>query len=129
MGGTLKWSTYLETFFVAGTSHTLDEDYAARFLGGTPIRNRSPYQGIRAVPPAHYLVIAGDNVTAKPHWNWMTDGRIRYRSEVEYEEHFFALFKTSVERRTARDDRIPRPSQRRHGFDLDRLHVRSHPRF
>lgn len=100
VNGTLTWSTYLETFFMAGASYAVDEAYAASFLAGIPIRNLTPYQGIRAVPPAHFLKIANDKTAAIRHWNWMADDPIRYKADAEFEEHFLSLFKRSVERRT-----------------------------
>jgi asparagine synthase (glutamine-hydrolysing) len=97
--GVLRWSTHLETFFVGGTTMELDEDYAACYLASRPIRDLTPYKGIRAVLPAHYMVFQNHKVSRKPHWEWMVRDTIRYSSDKDYEEHFFALFKQSVERR------------------------------
>jgi asparagine synthase (glutamine-hydrolysing) len=96
----LRWSTHLDTFFVGGTTTELDEDYAACYLASRPIRDLTPYKGIRAVLPAHYMVFQNQQVSRKPHWEWMVRDTIRYSSDKDYEEHFFALFKQSVERRT-----------------------------
>ena len=98
--GTIQWSTYLETFFASGTPQSLDKEYAACFLASIPIRDRTPYKGIRAVLPAHYVVVQGNKVTTKPHWSWMAEDSLCYKSDVDYEEHFLRLFKTAVERRT-----------------------------
>jgi asparagine synthase (glutamine-hydrolysing) len=98
--GRIEWSSYLETFFTQGMSKAVDHEYAGCFLGGLPIRNLTPYRGIRAVPPAHFLVVQEDTITSRAHWNSMAHETIRYHSDGEYEEHFFALFKTSVDRRT-----------------------------
>ena len=97
----LRWSTHLETFFV-GTTMELDEDYAACYLASRPIRDLTPYKGIRAVLPAHCMVFQNQKVSRKPHWEWMVRDTIRYSSDKDYEEHFFELFKQSVERRTGR---------------------------
>jgi asparagine synthase (glutamine-hydrolysing) len=97
--GSLRWSTHLETFFVGGTAMELDEDYAACYLASRPIRDLTPYKGIRAVLPAHYMVFQNHKVSRKPHWEWMVRDTIRYSSDKDYEEHFFSLFKQSVERR------------------------------
>jgi asparagine synthase (glutamine-hydrolysing) len=98
--GTLRWSTYLETFFAKGEKYSLDEQYAACFLCGLPTHDLTPYEGIRAVPPAHYLVIKGDKVTRTAHWDWIAKSQIRYKSDAEYEEHLFSAFKQAVDRRT-----------------------------
>jgi asparagine synthase (glutamine-hydrolysing) len=99
-GGTFRWATYLESFFVTSVSRSLDEAYIAAYLGLVPKRNLTPYKSIRAVPPAHYLVVRDRKVNIKPHWEWMARGRIRYKSDAEHEEHFLALLRQSVERRT-----------------------------
>jgi asparagine synthase (glutamine-hydrolysing) len=98
--GILRWSTHLETFFVDNSSMELDENYAACYLASRPIRDLTPYRGIRAVLPAHYVIVQKGKVSRKPHWDWMVRNTIRYNSDKDYEEHFFALFKQSVERRT-----------------------------
>jgi asparagine synthase (glutamine-hydrolysing) len=104
--GTVQWSTYLESFISRETSHSLDEEYVASYLGCSPIRTLTPHKGIRAVPPAHYVLAAGDTSITKPHWDWMARSQIRYRSDQEYEEHFLQLFETSVVRRTVPGGKI-----------------------
>ena len=99
-GGTFRWATYLETFFATNVSRSLDEAYIAAYLGSAPKYDLTPYKSIRAVPPAHFLVFRDRGVIVKPHWEWMARGRIRYKSDAEYEEHFLALLRQSVERRT-----------------------------
>ncbi len=98
--GTLRWSTYLETFFAEGERYALDEQYAAHFLCGQPIGDLTPYAGIRAVPPAHYLAIKNGAVTTTAHWSWIAKEQIRYKSDLEYQEHLFSLLAQSVQRRT-----------------------------
>ena len=98
--GNLWWSTYLETFFSGGRKHSLDESYVGSYLGNQRLGDLTPYQGIRAVPPAHYLVLGEDSISIKPHWNWIAGKKLRYRTDSEYDEHFLTLFKQSVARRT-----------------------------
>lgn len=104
--GIVLWSTYLETFFADGGQPPLDEEYVAAFLCNAPIRDLTPYRGIRAVPPAHYLAIQGERITKVRHWHSVADSEIRYKTDTEYEEHFFALFRQAVERRAAVGDPI-----------------------
>jgi asparagine synthase (glutamine-hydrolysing) len=99
-GGRLKWSTFLEHFVSDDDAWSIDEEYAACYLGSLPIGDLTPYRGVRAVPPAHYLIVQDDKITPKHHWEWMAEDRIRYKAESEYERHFFSLFKSAVERRT-----------------------------
>jgi asparagine synthase (glutamine-hydrolysing) len=98
--GTFRWSTHLETFFVDGTTKRLAEGYAACYLASRPIRDLTPYEGILAVLPAHYVILHNEKLSRRPHWQWMASNTIRYRSDNEYEEQFLALFRQSVERRT-----------------------------
>lgn len=97
---TIQWSTYLETFSPSVTSGGLDEAYVGGYLGLFSIRDRTPYRNIRAVPPAHYLVIRNGHIQAKPHWKWMASDKIRYKCDADYDCHFLSLFRTAVERRT-----------------------------
>ena len=99
-GDSFTWSTYLETFFVERARRDLDERYAASYLAALPLRNLTPYKGIEAVPPAHYLRLNAGVITKKPHWQCATSETIRYRDHREYDEHFLVLFQQSIERRT-----------------------------
>lgn len=102
----LRWSTYLDTFFVTGRRRALERSYAARYLGCQPIGDVTPYQGIYAVPPAHYVAFSGRTQVLKAHWNWVARNEIFYRSDAEYEEHFLSLFSQSVRRRTGKGSPI-----------------------
>lgn len=100
--GVLQWSTYLETLLVEPASYSLSKEYVACYLGGQPIRDLTPYAEIKAVPPAHFLVVSDDNrdPTPQPHWDWTAKRKLRYRMDGEYEEHFLSLFEQSITRRT-----------------------------
>jgi asparagine synthase (glutamine-hydrolysing) len=99
-GERILWSTALETFFVSGVSYQLDPEYVERYLGCQPISTLTPYAGIRAVKPAHYLAIQGANISESSHWNWIATDRIDYKTDLEYEEQFLTLFRRAVQRRT-----------------------------
>ena len=98
--GRVLWSTYLETFFVERETRDLNEGFAACYLGCQPIRSLTPYRGIEAVPPAHYLRFHEGGIVCKAHWQWMVADKIHYDTDAEYDEHFLALFGKAVERRT-----------------------------
>jgi asparagine synthase (glutamine-hydrolysing) len=98
--GCVLWSTYLETFFTDGRMSDLDEDFAALYLACQPTRELTPYKGIRAVPPAHYLRFRDDAVFSNTHWQSIVKDSIIYNTDVQYEEHFLYLFRQSVQRRT-----------------------------
>ena len=98
--GSVLWSTYLETFFVGSKGREPDAVYAACYLACEPIGDLTPYRGIRAVTPAHYLVCRNGTVARRAHWQWMAKGKIRYQKVAEYQEHFLTLFRQSIGRRT-----------------------------
>ena len=113
--GVLLWSTYLEPLVNSHGQHAIDEDFVACYLACQPIRNLTPYRGITAVPPAHYLVFRGGEPKRLAHWDWMQRGRLFYKSTNEYDEHFISLFRQSVERRTG--DGIPILAELSGGMD------------
>lgn len=96
----IRWSTYLDALVVIGGPQTLSEDYAARYLAQLPMRDLTPYEGIQAVLPGHYLRIADGKISRHPHWSALIHGTIEYKSEAEYDEHFLSLFRQAVARRT-----------------------------
>jgi asparagine synthase (glutamine-hydrolysing) len=98
--GGVMWSTYLETFLADGVQRDLENAYIACYLTCQPLRDLTPYKGIRAVTPAHYLRIVGQKMMCMSHWNWTAKSQLRYRTDSEYAEHFLALFRQSVEKRT-----------------------------
>jgi asparagine synthase (glutamine-hydrolysing) len=104
VNGDFRWSTYLETFFTPGSTGAIDAEYVARFVTALPIRDLTPYKGIHAVPPAHYLIVQENKITRRAHWNWMADSTIRYSSATQYDDNFLDLLKTAVQRRTAPGD-------------------------
>ena len=99
VGGEVRWSTYLETFFVEDTFSELDEEYLARALSATEIGELTPYKGIRNVPPAHYVMVRGEQATIRAHWRCTDKAVIVYRSDADYDEHFLHLFRQAVQRR------------------------------
>lgn len=114
--GRIRWSTHLETLFLDSNDPGIDEAYAASYLAGLPIRELTPFEGIRAVPPAHVLRIEGQCISPRRHWTcWRVRDEIRYRSDDEYREHFLSLFKEAVKRRTG--DGTPVVAQLSGGMD------------
>jgi asparagine synthase (glutamine-hydrolysing) len=114
-GGTVLWSTYLDTLVTERNGLDLDEGYASCYLAGAQIHDLTPYRGIRSVSPAHYLLFRGGMCSRHSHWQWMPRENVRYKSEAEYEEHFRLLFRQSVERRTG--DGFPVIAQLSGGMD------------
>ena len=63
------------------------------------------FRDVRRLPPAHSLTISTEGSRVKRYWEAPIDGRIRYRREEEYVEHFQALLKDAVADRM-RTDRV-----------------------
>jgi asparagine synthase (glutamine-hydrolysing) len=61
------------------------------------------FRDVRRLPPAHSLTISAEGSRVKRYWEPPIDGRIRYRREEEYVEHFQALLKEAVADRMRTD--------------------------
>jgi asparagine synthase (glutamine-hydrolysing) len=96
----LIWSTYLETFFSEESTRPLSLQYAAAYLGFRPIAEFTPYDGILAVPPMHYLIVREDRILKRSHWDWVSSQPLLCKSDSEYEEIFLSLFRQAVKRRS-----------------------------
>ena len=94
------WSTHLDTFLAADSDLRLSPDYVACYLACRPIRDLTPWEGIRSVRPASYLAIRDGMVSQYAHWSPVVTSTIRYKTDSQYEEHFLHLFRQSVARRT-----------------------------
>jgi asparagine synthase (glutamine-hydrolysing) len=94
------WSTVLDplVLLAAGTL-ALDHEYIAGWLSSYPAAHRTPFAGIRAVPPACFVTLPRKKLTITQYWRFDGDKRIRYREDSEYEEHFRAVFAQSVRHR------------------------------
>lgn len=99
-GEAMLWSTYIDSFLPCDWPLQLSSDYAACYLSCNPIRDLTPYDGLRAVRPGHYLILRDGKLSQYPHWDPVVTTAIRYNNDAEYEDEFFALFRQSVERRT-----------------------------
>jgi len=63
------------------------------------------FRDVRRLAPAHSLAISAEGSCVKRYWEPPIDGRIRYRRDEEYVEHFRALLKEAVADRM-RTDRV-----------------------
>jgi asparagine synthase (glutamine-hydrolysing) len=96
----IRWSTYLETLVQPDQCFALDRGYLACFVSGCFRLHMTPYSGIYAVLPGHYLVLGERGHSTHRHWVWQTRGPVRYQTDSDYEAHFLNLFTTSILRRT-----------------------------
>jgi asparagine synthase (glutamine-hydrolysing) len=105
-GDCLLWSTHLDGFLVSKSARELDPEFAACYLACGPLGERTPYRGIRAVPPAHFLRFGPDRMVSVAFWQPVFRRKILYKTDADYERHFFFLFKEAVARRAASSDPI-----------------------
>jgi asparagine synthase (glutamine-hydrolysing) len=98
--GRILWSTYLEGFFTKKSSRPLDERYVVSYLTHRSSLDLTPYQGIRVVLPAHYYIIKNDDIVPRQYWRPVTNQRMYFASDADYDAHFILLLKKSITRRT-----------------------------
>jgi asparagine synthase (glutamine-hydrolysing) len=102
--GHVTWSTILDPLvLLAGHSFDLEEEYIAGWLASFPATHLTPYVRIQSVPPSNFVHIASGKTTIHKYWDFDPGKRIRYRTDVEYEEHFRRVFAESVRRRIRSD--------------------------
>src|SRR5712671_1995124 len=100
----VSWSTILDPLvLLAGKPFALEEEYIAGWLSFFPATHLTPYRGIRSVPPSSSVLIRAGQHSICKYWDFDASNRVRYRSDVEYEEHFRAVFQESVRRRLRSD--------------------------
>jgi asparagine synthase (glutamine-hydrolysing) len=96
----IAWSTLLEPLLLYSEQRfTLCEEYVAGWLAGYPEPHLTPYEEIRAVPPASLAKITSRAVAVEKYWDFRADDKSLCKSDGEYEERFRILFCEAVHRR------------------------------
>ena len=103
-GGRALWSSSLAGLVRAAGATELDDAYIASFLSRRPAAGRTPYRGIRSVPPGHAVRIADGRETVERFWD-LPDGReTRLADDRAYQERLLELFREAVETRVRGHD-------------------------
>lgn len=103
----VTWCTILDPLvLLARHPLKLEEEYIAGWLSFFPATHLTPYVGIHAVPASSFVRITRRTEKVTKYWDFDPARRIRYRTEVEYEEHFRAVFLQSVRRRLRSDSPV-----------------------
>jgi asparagine synthase (glutamine-hydrolysing) len=97
--GTIIWATYLDSFLGTGLLDSLDPVYMASYLAMFPCYGRSPYQGIHAVLPGHFLKATSQSARASQFWTPMQGAPHSRRSLEASKAEFLHLLEQSVARR------------------------------
>ncbi len=63
------------------------------------------FRAIRRLPPAHFLRVSADGLRIGRYWSVPMDGRVRYKHNDQYVEHFQVLLRDAVSDRL-RGDRV-----------------------
>jgi asparagine synthase (glutamine-hydrolysing) len=101
------WSTILDPLVRLQTrAIELDREYIAGWLSFFPAAHLTPYLGIHSVPPSSFAIVREGKVSVNVYWDFDPRKRIRYPRDAEYEEHFRAVFRESVERRLRSDSPV-----------------------
>jgi asparagine synthase (glutamine-hydrolysing) len=96
----IAWSTVLEPLLLCPEERfTLCEEYIAGWLAGYPEAHLTPYEEIRAVPPASLVRITSRTATVEKYWDFHPLEESPCKSDAEYEERFRVLFFDAVHRR------------------------------
>jgi asparagine synthase (glutamine-hydrolysing) len=96
----VAWSSLLDPLVLfSGERFTLGEEYVAGWLAGFPEAHLTPYNEIRAVPPASFVRITSRSTNIERHWRFHPEPVSQLKSDAEYEERFRVLFFDAVKRR------------------------------
>lgn len=100
----VTWSTLLDPLVLfADETFTICEEYIAGWFSHFPAAHLTPYVGIHSVPPSSYVVLSPNKTIITQYWDFEGSNTIRYRTNVEYEEHFRSVFAKAVQRRLRSD--------------------------
>jgi asparagine synthase (glutamine-hydrolysing) len=107
MSHCVRWSTDLTTLVqLSDEQFHLDEDYLAGYFANDPDTHLTPYREIRQVPAGHCVRIGKGLTSVERFWRFKPTSRLRYKTDVEYEEHFRQVFRQAVRRRLRSDSPI-----------------------
>lgn len=100
------WSSHLAPLALSKDRLSICDQYIAGFLAFQPEAHLTPYQQIRAVPPAAFVTINESRTVAKKYWEFNPSRSLHYKTTEEYQEHYRHLFRQSVRRRLRTDSPV-----------------------
>ena len=100
----ITWSTILDPLvLLADHALRLEEEYIAGWLSYFPATGMTPYVGIHAIPPSHFLCVTKNAAKITRYWDFDPAKQIRCHNDGEYEEGFRTMFAQAVKRRLRSD--------------------------
>jgi asparagine synthase (glutamine-hydrolysing) len=97
-------ATYLEPLLsLAGGALEIVDDYIAWYLVFDPPAHLTPFKKFFATQPGHVISVQRKKVVETRYWGLDTTKEVRYRSDSEYEDHYFHEFKNAVKCRMRSD--------------------------
>ena len=112
----ILWSSELEPFLgLPGIDLDVNDEYVAGYLTGEPELGLTPYESIRSVPPGNVFTVCKGQCQMKKFWELNPNYEIRYKKDLEYEEHFRDIFREAVRCRLRAEGMVW--SQLSGGFD------------
>jgi asparagine synthase (glutamine-hydrolysing) len=95
--GQLFWASECRPLLHAAGAAGLEEEFVADFLVNKVSVGRSPFRGVHELPAGHVLTAdEGGKSELVRYWQFDPEHRVTYRTDAEYAEHFFALFREAV---------------------------------
>ena len=91
----LTWSSSLAQLQASVPACDIDEDYAAEFLERGGSWNRTPYRGIRVVPPGHAVCVTRAGIEIHAFWKCDWD-EIHFAQEQDYAFRLRELLEEAV---------------------------------
>ena len=89
-------SELLPLLNVAGIPLEIDDEYIAGYLAQSPEPWLTPYKNIHAVEPGCLCKVENGELRQQRYWGLDPARQIRYKTDTEYEEHFFHLMQEAV---------------------------------
>ncbi len=83
------------------TPTQLTDDWIANILAGVyPAKDQAPFEEMKKLPPAHYIIATPDSIQMQQYWDLDINREIHYRHEQDYYDHMRALIEQAVQRCT-----------------------------
>lgn len=103
--GSFHWASEIRQLLALPlVARNPDEGMVAEYLAAAIHSvERTLYRGVRRLPPGAAIVVDGGDVRMQRYWTGHPLGDLVYRTDAEYAEHFFELFRKAVAARLRSD--------------------------